>query len=196
MRATAAPVARLGTREPPCPPAQNPMPREPMPEAHVNTAQLRYDHWARVRDAASRLRVDPEERDELHREIEHHLSVMAPYEPFFAFPGAQMLDTVRRRMSGRDYGLLADEMDRLEVLLSQLGDGAALLDDAFDLSLDVDELLAEGKRRRYFTVLVADSMTARQMREIRTAMRGARPPMTTSCSNCSRSPRWRMHWQR
>ncbi len=148
--------------------------REPMPEAHVNTAQLRYDHWARVRDAASRLRVDPEERDELHREIEHHLSVMAPYEPFFAFPGAQMLDTVRRRMSGRDYGLLADEMDRLEVLLSQLGDGAALLDDAFDLSLDVDELLAEGKRRRYFTVLVADSMTARQMREIRTAMRGAR----------------------
>ncbi|MFN8124914.1 MAG: hypothetical protein U0R64_00160 [Candidatus Nanopelagicales bacterium] len=145
-----------------------------MPEAHINAAQLRYDHWARIRDAASRLRRQPDERVTLEAEIEHHLSVMAPFEPYFAFPGGHMIDTVRRRLAGRDYGLLGDEMDRLELLLSQLGDGAAILDDAFDLSLDVDELLDEAKRRRYFTVLVADSLTARQMREIRADMRGAR----------------------
>ena len=145
-----------------------------MPDAHINTSQLRFDHWARVREAANRLRVEPEMQTAVTAEIEHHLAVLEPYEGSFAFPGADMIVTVQRLLAGRDFELLAEEMDRLEIILSQLGDGGAQLDDAFDLSLDADDLVAEGKRRHYFTVLVADSLSHRQLRDIRRDMHEAR----------------------
>ena len=145
-----------------------------LPDAHVNASQLRFDHWARIREAASRLRVEPDLGDQVSAEIEHHLNVLAPYEASFAFPGSATIADVHRLLASRDYDLLHDHMDRLEVLLSQLGDGAALMDDAFDLSLDVDDLVAEGRRRHYFTVLVADSLSHRQLRDIRRDMREAR----------------------
>ncbi len=145
-----------------------------LPDAHVNASQLRFDHWARIREAANRLRVEPDLGDQVSAEIEHHLNVLAPYEASFAFPGSATIADVRRLLASRDYDLLHDHMDRLEVLLSQLGDGAALMDDAFDLSLDVDDLVAEGRRRHYFTVLVADSLSHRQLRDIRRDMREAR----------------------
>jgi arginine decarboxylase len=145
-----------------------------LPDAHVNASQLRFDHWARIREAANRLRVEPDLGDQVSAEIEHHLNVLAPYEASFAFPGSATITDVRRLLASRDYDLLHDHMDRLEVLLSQLGDGAALMDDAFDLSLDVDDLVAEGRRRHYFTVLVADSLSHRQLRDIRRDMREAR----------------------
>lgn len=145
-----------------------------LPDAHVNVSQLRFDHWARIREAANRLRVEPDLGDQISAEIEHHLNVLEPYEASFAFPGSATIADVRRLLASRDYELLHDHMDRLEVLLSQLGDGAALMDDAFDLSLDVDDLVAEGRRRHYFTVLVADSLSHRQLRDIRRDMREAR----------------------
>ena len=147
---------------------------ETMPEVHVNTAQLRFDHWARIREAADRMRVEPESADEIIAEINHHLAVLEPFESFFAFPGIDEIQVIRRLMAGRDVELLAAETDRLDILLSQLGDAAAILDDAFDLTLDVDDLLAEGKRRHYFTVLVADTLSPRQLREIRRDMHEAR----------------------
>ena len=145
-----------------------------MPDAHINTAQLRFDHWARVREAANRLRADPEANADSGAELEHHLSVLEPYEPFFAFPGVDALADVRRLLAGRDYDLLAATTDRIEQLLSQLGDAGALLDEAFDLSLDADDLVAEARQRHYFTVLIADSLTHRQLREMRRDMHEAR----------------------
>ena len=144
-----------------------------MPDAHINTAQLRFDHWARVREAANRLCADPDDQELMDR-INHHLDLLETFEPFFAFPGPEALESARRLLAGRNFALLAEQMDRLDFLLSQLGDAAATLDDAFDLALDADELVAEAGGRHYFTVLLADSLTPRQMRDMRREMREAR----------------------
>ncbi len=149
-------------------------PVQAMPDAHINTAQLRFDHWARVREAAHHLRSDPDAEERILAEIEHHLEVLAPYESFFTFPGHDAIETVRRLLAARDHDLLAEHLDRLEVLLSRLGDAAATLDDPFDLALDIDDLVAEASRLHYFTVLVADSLTPRQLREMRREMKDAR----------------------
>ena len=70
-----------------------------LPDAHVNASQLRFDHWARIREAANRLRVEPDLGDQVSAEIEHHLNVLAPYEASFAFPGSATITDVRRLLA-------------------------------------------------------------------------------------------------
>lgn len=144
------------------------------PELHVNPSQLRFDHWARIRGLADRLALPGGNPEEVIPLIEHNLEVLSPWERYFAFPGPDGIEIVRTGLASRDFELLSAQMDRLETLLRQLGDRAAILDDVFDLSLDVDDLLAEALRRHYFTVLVTESMTHRQIKEVRRELREAR----------------------
>ncbi|MDZ7577758.1 MAG: hypothetical protein U0904_06245 [Candidatus Nanopelagicales bacterium] len=143
-------------------------------DIHVNPSQVRFDHWARIRGLTERLALHGGNAEELIPLIRHSLDVLEPWERYFAFPGPGTIEMVRDSLAAPDVDVLAAHMDRLETLLIELGDRAAILDDPFDLSSEVDDLLEEAVERHYFTVLVTESLSHRQMKEVRRALREAR----------------------
>lgn len=144
-------------------------------EIHANPAQLRFDMWSRIRQAAYRLASgDGGNQTTLTEIIRDSLVVVEPWERYFTFPGLAAVQQIRHRLDAKDYQLLSAESERLDRLLSELGDGAASLAEALDLTIETDDLITENNKRLYFSVLVCDTLSVHQLHELRSDLRKAR----------------------
>ncbi|MEA3291757.1 MAG: hypothetical protein U9Q71_05560, partial [Pseudomonadota bacterium] len=139
-------------------------------EIHANPTQLRLDMWSRIRQAAERLATGEGGNPKgLHEIIRDCLIIVEPWERYFTFPGPAAVDHIRHKLESKDYELLAAETNRLDSLLSELGDAGSALPDAFDLTIHTDELLKAADRHHYFSVLMVDTLSQHQMQELRQA---------------------------
>jgi arginine decarboxylase len=137
-------------------------------EIHANPTQLRFDMWSRIRQAAERLASGEGGNPiDLQNIIRDCLIIVEPWERYFTFPGPTSVDHIRHKLESKDYELLAAETARLDRLLSELGDAASALPNAFDLTIHTDELIKAASERHYFTVLRVDTLSPYQLQELR-----------------------------
>lgn len=141
---------------------------------HANPSQLRSDMWSRIHQAADRIAAgDEAQRPTLTRIITDCLELVKPWERYFVFPGADLTESFLQRLAVND-STVFPQLRRVERLLSELGDGASVLHDPLDLNLPLDELIEEARRKHYFTVLVADDLSPKQLEQLIAELREAR----------------------
>ena len=144
-------------------------------QIHANPTQLRLDMWSRIRLAADRLAsTENGGEEQLTTIISNALDVIQHWERYFTFPGPGAVERVRHLLAAADFEVLRDATDRIDDLLTELGDGAAMLTDPMDPDVPIDELLALGAERHYFTVAIVDSLTTHQIHELEADLRAAR----------------------
>ncbi|NQU36225.1 MAG: hypothetical protein HQ526_01345, partial [Actinobacteria bacterium] len=120
-------------------------------DIHANPAQLRFDLWSRIRQTAYRLASgDGGDPAELTQIIRDALIEVEPWERYFAFPGPAAVERIRLRLESKDYAALSAETERLDRLLSELGDGAASLAEALDFGGRTDDLIKVARLRLHF----------------------------------------------
>jgi arginine decarboxylase len=87
--------------------------------SYFNASHLRIDTWARLKRSAERLARDPEgpRADEHGRQVASALDLLAPIEPYWAFPGASLFDELRQLHEDGRFHDLASGTSRIVRLL-------------------------------------------------------------------------------
>jgi arginine decarboxylase len=153
------------------------------PHAYNSIWQMRSDTWCRLEEAAHILaQSEPDQDRERHvAQVADLLQLLAPVEPYWAYPGPQRFGQVMRMFASGDYAAL----DRVVARVNR-----ALTTDSYR-RIDADELWQEvtgthsnvdsgpgddngAGDRLYFEVLVVESMTADEERALRNEVRSWR----------------------
>ena len=153
------------------------------PLAYNSTWQIRNDAWCSLEEASSRLVLAGSQHrsvEELDETISKLLDVLGPIERFWAFPGTQAFQKVRRLFTAGKY-------DRFAALVRSIN--RALATDSFrtghawDLGAEDDALdravhpMEQARTDRpYFEVLIVEDMTEQQERSLREELRRWRRP--------------------
>ncbi len=153
------------------------------PLAYNSTWQIRNDAWCSLEETSAQLVLAGARHRpvaELGKEISRLLDVIGPIERFWAFPGIQAFQKVRRLFNAGKY-------DRFAALVS--GINRALATDSFrtgqgwdpgaeDESLDraAHPMEQASRDRPYFEVLIVEDMTEQQERTLREELRRWRRP--------------------
>jgi len=172
------------------PPQPSPTPRGPNRTVHYKVSRMRMDGWHRLRDHARRLahahgteELDPEP---WMREVEEGLELLRPFEEYWAFPGARVIERLKGFFQAGAYDALAAQTARVVRLLAngsyrRMDLASARLSEYADLvnvSRIVDSVQQSSPEsgRPYFEVLVVDEMTLAQEVELRLTLRAMRSP--------------------
>jgi arginine decarboxylase len=155
----------------------------PNTPAYNSLWQVRTDAWSSLEESATQLVLAGAQHrpaEQLGDTIHSLLDLLGPIERFWAFPGTQSFQKVRRLFSAGKY-------DRFAALVS--GINRALATDSFrstisgDISTDEDALeqvihpMEQARTDRpYFEVLIVEDMTEQQERALREELRHWRRP--------------------
>lgn len=150
---------------------------------HYSAVQLRLDRWSALRDASSTLALSQPGKSQTAaiKRVAELLDALEVIEPYWAFPGLQAFDYMRRQFDHKNYNDMAFSIKRAARALSS---GAyrrrtvPLDRDDTESDENVDEALlspdARALSKPYFEVLVVDSVTDQQARWIRSSMTNMR----------------------
>ena len=151
--------------------------------AYNSLWQVRNDAWSSLEEATAHLAVagshqHPVER--LTETVTESLNVLGPIERFWAFPGAQAYQKVRRLFTAGKYDRCAALVARLNRALATDSYGGGQVWDlsAEEDAYDRDTSPAERARadRPYFEVLVVEDMSEDQEHSLREELRRWRRP--------------------
>jgi arginine decarboxylase len=153
------------------------------PLAYNSLWQLRADAWASLEEASERLATGAaQERpvEQVSGQASYLIGLLDPIESYWAFPGSQRFDQVRRLFSAGDF----DGLARLVA-----GINRALVSDSYRTGtwppagsereadeLEVVRVEESARDRPYFEVLVVEEMRAPQERALREELRRLRRP--------------------
>ncbi|WP_120500130.1 aminotransferase class I/II-fold pyridoxal phosphate-dependent enzyme [Roseovarius sp. EL26] len=138
---------------------------------YYSAVQLRNDHWSTLKEATAALARDPKGKNAaaLAEKIEDIFDSLALVEGYWAFPGVQVFDRVRRQYNHKSYDDLAFTVQRI---LRALTTGAyrrrliPLERDSVDVEEHEDEatqsLEARSLAKPYFEVMVVDDLNEHQ----------------------------------
>ncbi len=152
--------------------------------AYNSLWQVRTDAWSSLEESAAQLVLAGAQHrpvEQLGETVHGLLDMLGPIERFWAFPGTQSFQKIRRLFAAGKY-------DRLDALVGDIN--RALATDSFRSSSPAGELSAEddgfdrvvhpmeqGRTDRpYFEVLVVEDMTEQQERSLREELRHWRRP--------------------
>jgi arginine decarboxylase len=154
------------------------------PQAYNSLWQLRVDAWSSLEESAAQLaRAGAQQRSvgQPAETVAGVLDVLEPMERFWAFPGTQAFQEVRRLFTAGKYGRFAAVVARINRALvtdSYRGgqpEDFGGEDDAYDGDARPVEQ-GRPERRPYFEVLVVDDMSEAQERSLREELRRWRRP--------------------
>jgi arginine decarboxylase len=153
------------------------------PLAYNSLWQLRTDAWSRLEEECDRLAAGMTREgpvDHATGPASYLLGLLDPIESYWAFPGSQRLDEVRRLFDAGDFGGLAHLV---------AGINRALVTDSYrrgsawppagpdgENELEVVALEESARDRPYFEVLVVEEMSPAQERALRDELRRLRRP--------------------
>jgi arginine decarboxylase len=152
------------------------------PLAYNSVWQLRADAWSRLEEVSERLATGVAADGSMEQatgQTRYLLGLLDPIESYWAFPGNQRFDEVKRLFDVADFGGLAHLV---------AGVNRALVTDSYrrvswpsaGVAGEADELDVGGEEptlhRPYFEVLVVEDMTAPQERALREELRRLRRP--------------------
>ncbi|MGA9410935.1 MAG: aminotransferase class I/II-fold pyridoxal phosphate-dependent enzyme [Roseobacter sp.] len=151
---------------------------------YYSATQLRADRWSALRETAESLRLhgtDGRRGETLLSTAEALFRALAPIELYWAFPGAQAFDHLRRLLEQRNIDELSHSVRRVARALTSgayrrrtipLGSEEIDNEDYEDESTLAPEDRALG--RPYFEVLIVDSLNEQQERFLRRNLHRAR----------------------
>lgn len=145
---------------------------------HYSAVQLRTDRWNALQQAVSALARAPSGKNaKLIKRVDEIFDALEIIEPYWAFPGLQAFDTMRRQFEHRSYDDLAFSVRRCA---RALGSGAyrrrhiPLDRDDSENEENEDEALLSPEARAlakpYFEVLIVDSLSEQQARWMRSSI--------------------------
>jgi arginine decarboxylase len=151
--------------------------------AYNSLWQVRNDAWSTLEESTAHLAlasVHQHPVEQLRETITKSLNVLGPIERFWAFPGTQAYQKVRRLFAADKYDQLAAVVARLNGALAtdSYGGGHVWDASAEDDAYDRDAHRTEQARadRPYFEVLVVEDMSDEQERSLREDLRRWRRP--------------------
>jgi len=159
------------------------VPVEENPLAYNSLWQLRNDTWSGLEEATTQLALADSQRRPVEKLVEgvtERLDILGAIERFWAFPGAQIYQEVRRLFAAGKYERLAAMVGRANralVIESYRGGQAWDLraeDDSYDR--EAGSAKQSGSDRPYFEVLVVEDLTEEQERALREELRRWRRP--------------------
>ncbi|MCK8464067.1 aminotransferase class I/II-fold pyridoxal phosphate-dependent enzyme [Aliiroseovarius sp. S1339] len=140
---------------------------------YYSAIQLRSDRWSALRDATAALSRDAEgaKAQALVQQVTHLFESLALIESYWAFPGVQAFDNIRRQFEHRKYDDVAFSVQRITRALTT---GAyrrrhvPLERDSVDTDEHEDEVVqsleARALAKPYFEVMVVDDLNEHQER--------------------------------
>ena len=159
------------------------MPVEENPLAYNSLWQLRNDTWSGLEEATTQLALADSQRRPVEKLVEgvtERLDILGAIERFWAFPGAQIYQEVRRLFAAGKYERLAAMVGRANraLVIESYRGGQAWDLRAEDDSYDREAGPAKQSRsdRPYFEVLVVEDLTEEQERALREELRRWRRP--------------------
>ncbi len=143
---------------------------------YSSAIQLRSDRWSALREATSAITRDPGARDvkKITKTIEELFDSLAIIEPYWAFPGMQAFEHLRRQFEHASYADLAFAVNRVTRALTT---GAyrrrhiPLDRDSVEHEDDDEAMLppeARALTKPYFEVLIVDDVNDQQERWLKT----------------------------
>ncbi len=159
------------------------MPVGENPLAYNSLWQLRNDTWSSLEEATTQLALAGAQQrpvEQLAEGVTRRLDILGSIERFWAFPGAQIYQEVRRLFADGKYDRLAAMVGRVNRALvteSYRGGQAWDLraeDDAYDR--EAGPVKHPGSDTPYFEVLVVEDLTEEQERALREELRRWRRP--------------------
>ncbi|TDH55924.1 ornithine decarboxylase [Mycobacterium eburneum] len=152
------------------------------PRAYNSVWQFRADAWCRLEEASERLaNAAGHGRDiqPLIDTVDGLVAQLRPYERYWAFPGTAVFGQTQRLFATGSYGKFARTVARINRALVtesyRSGSLASLIDTEEEAEASV-VLRPERSARPYFEVLVVETMTEAQERELREEVRSWRRP--------------------
>jgi arginine decarboxylase len=159
------------------------VPVEENPLAYNSLWQLRNDTWSGLEEATTQLALADSQRRPVEKLVEgvtERLDILGAIERFWAFPGAQIYQEVRRLFAAGKYERLAAMVGRANraLVIESYRGGQAWDLRAEDDSYDREAGPAKQSRsdRPYFEVLVVEDLTEEQERALREELRRWRRP--------------------
>ena len=166
--------------------AKSPHSRGPSLSAHYLTSRHRFDHWNVLKVATSKLAAGRGDVAKLKKEISDRLSLLAPIEAYWAFPGREDFSRLFGWLETGEYAQLTQTVQRIVRALSSLTyrrhyiplSGADERDDEDDERFinDKRHLLRPGADRPYFEILIVDDTNEQDEVALREGLRKARRP--------------------
>ncbi len=117
----------------------------------------RHDSWNLLDDACRQLHAVHEgglDSQQEQSRVRRILDRLSAYERYWLFPGAGKVAEFSRQLDGLETERLTEEVSLAVRLLSEYGDRAASFDSASPLA--EQELVAQAKEQKFYTVLLAD----------------------------------------
>jgi arginine decarboxylase len=153
---------------------------------YYNASQLRADTWNRLKHDAQRLvekHASKRETASLKRDVEAALDILEPIETYWAFPGKEAFDHLRRLFESEDFvavaqmaarivrALVSRSYRRRTVAVLAPEESGDLADDKEAMELGNDE---RPQVRPYFEVMVVDKLLPNQEQVMQHGLRAMR----------------------
>ncbi len=149
---------------------------------YYSIGQLRLDLWTEFKNLCvemTRAGIEAARLKQLRKQGAEHIKRLGTVERYFAFPGLQRVDKLKRLLERREYALLEHEAASLNrMLVSEAYRAAPQLmeDDDDETAKDVPQERQVDKRKNYFEVLFVEDLSPMDEAALRARVRELRSP--------------------